>query len=257
MKLAKGAYWVGDDTNYTLYVDGQKRAEADTLFNFAVIYRSRGMFRKPETETLVTDLSKPIVAEVESRLAYSALPVLDKDGRPLADARTQMEEESRYYAEKKYLETDHPARDARALLDRAHHALNIVARESHLNSQGANARDLCAKARLSLGEGDDRALSKDAAAVIKDAAQATADSLGKEPLHHHIKLSEAKFWCDRAAQLAARYGETPQAKSSDRGKDNASKAAARWQRDPGDAQSYLLRQGANTIVTCPVSSDHV
>lgn len=196
-------YWIADEPLCGLYINGHKRAEADLAVNFAVLYGRPRLFRKPSEEFLVVDLSSVLIEEIERKLGLGEVPVLAKDGTPLPDARKTMQERARSF--ESFGQAGDPVREAAQALELAREALNAAAVAGALTSGAAEARDLCAKAGRLLEE--NRRITPEAAAAIRQAGAALSEVISADPVHHHLRVSEADVNVHRAVRLADLHGE--------------------------------------------------
>lgn len=209
------AHWVADGDHFTLHVGGELRAEANVVFNYAVLYGPRRLFRKTETETILVDMSVVIVAEVERVLGLREVPILSKDGTPQPNARRGMEESARSFDNANHQPSPDPLGETAWMMRKAHDALNEAAISSYLCGLSAEARDWCARATRIIKE--DGCISADAAAAIREAERTLSKAIEEQPVLN-IRLIAAVIHLQRAAGLADVYGEgqtiakeTPQA----------------------------------------------
>ncbi len=200
-----GAYWIADGHQFTLFVDGHRRAEADVTFNHAVVYGPPRLFRKPVEENLIAGMSAVIVAEIERKLGLGDVPILTKEGASQDSVRLQMQDSARSFENASHQPSPDPRGEAAWMLRKAHSALNEAAVAADLCDGSAAARDLCARATKLLKE--HRGISPDAAAAVREAESMLIDAIGGDAVHRNIRLTEARIYLGRAAGLADIYGE--------------------------------------------------
>lgn len=140
-------YWRANGSHWTLFVEGQKRAEAHTLINHGEIHEDRSVSGRATFKDVVLPLGQSVVDEIEKRLSLkSRPPVLDEHDRPLPDKRRELDDNIAYYRDKKYLNTDNPRDAVTAALTEARAALNDAERDRSLTPGATEARAKCAEA---------------------------------------------------------------------------------------------------------------
>jgi hypothetical protein len=197
------AHWMADGDHFTLHVDGELRAAANVVFNYAVLYGPRRLFRKTE-ETFLVDMSVVVVAEVERRLGLREVPILGHDGVPQTDARRRMEENARNFENANHQPSPDPLGETAWMMRKAHDALNAAAVAADLCDLSGEARDWCARATRIIKE--EGRICADATAAIKEAERTLSKAIEEQPVLN-IRLIEAVIHLQRAAGLADVYGE--------------------------------------------------
>jgi hypothetical protein len=162
------------DHSLVLWIDGRRRAEVDYWFNCGQIVRTPRVFQREEPEHVVLPLEQSIVGEVERRLGLRApAPIIGDAGLPVPELRSEIEDQARYYREKRYLDIPHPRQKIIDLLTEAHDRLNDAASLRVLDRTANDARFLCGEALRELEKAAPRQpnpFSDRAVAAIKNAA---------------------------------------------------------------------------------------
>jgi hypothetical protein len=197
------AYWVADESFFTLYVNGRVRAEADAFLNHGVIYGPGRLLRKPEEETVVLALTVVIIEEIERRLGLGDLVIFDMAGMPVREARQRLRDDARSFENFDRRPSDDPVREASKMLEKAHAALNNAAVRGQLCDRSAAARDLCAAAMRKLSE--DRGLTSGVVAALAEGKETLDAAIHDRARLDRIGLIEAQACLNRAAGLADIY----------------------------------------------------
>ena len=129
MDCKKDGCWIADGTKLTLHAGRKIRAEADAFLNIGVIRTPRGWFRSDGETRIIVDVAKVIVAQVERKLGFGELPIIDARGSALPEVRQAMEEHARGFENFYHRPSNDPPGEAKQSIDLAFDALNEAARD--------------------------------------------------------------------------------------------------------------------------------
>lgn len=200
-----GAYWIADGKDYTLYVDGRRRAEVNLDRNEGVIHGRQRWLRKSPQEFVDGSPATDIIADVERRLGFPALAIVNRDGELLHGLREEIQARADLFRNLHLEPSDDPVGDAAEMLELAHGCLNQAAIDRTLCNRGSDSRDFCAKAgNLLKAHGR---ITAEVAAAIGDAQRALDDAVQRQSDPLEAEFDEAQTFLKRAGGLAELYGE--------------------------------------------------